>query len=190
MSTRVKDGTLKAADNDKWLDQNLAKLVRTQYPGIGGATIQTMMDISRKSVTWWGKIKPCSEEAYLLYGCDIVLTLNEDLWESLDDDGKTGLLAHFLSMIERNGEQQTEKGKRAIFAAHPPLMSIDPEVIARHPSLLTQLDELAQWNKAAMNPTQYLLDLQGGMSDLEVKTTEQALVRSASRRREQAAAAA
>ena len=163
MSEGVKDATLELADGDKMLDKALKSLIKGHYKDLAGATIQVFYQVSKKPLTWWGQIKVATEEIWLLSSADIILKLNKDLWEQLDAAAREGLLAHFLWQIEaKTGGtcvQRTEKGERQLYSARTATMKIAPEVLARHPELLSSLDELKNFKKALEDPQGYLFAL-------------------------------
>lgn len=160
----VKDPTLAPADGDKWLQKELRKLVMADYQTLASATIQVFWAETTKPMTWWGNAKVATEELWLLAGVDIVIQINHALWEALDPDGQKGLLAHFLWQVQAKAGtttiQRHDKGDRQLYSARTSTMKVAPEVLARHPKLVSQLEELRDFREAIDDPKQFLLKLE------------------------------
>ena len=165
----VKDPTLEPADGDKFLQRELRKLVMSHYKTLASATIQVFWAETTKPLTWWGNVKVATEELWILASVDIVIQINHALWEALDPDGQKGLLAHFLWQVQAKAGtttiQRHDKGDRNLYSARTSTMKVAPEVLARHPKLVSQLEELRDFRGAIDDPNQFLLDL-------EMKRTE------------------
>jgi len=163
MSEGIKDYTLESANEDKFLQRELRKQTGATYQDLSAATIHSFF-VTKKPLTWWGKVKTATEEIFSLTSIDFILQINKDLWERLDDDGKSGIVAHLLWQVQaKTGgvtHQRMENGEdRQLYSIRSSTLTIDAEVIARHPQLVEQLDELRRWKSAVDDPGQFLLNL-------------------------------
>ena len=169
MADGVKDATLVPADDDKFLQRELKRLVMSDYQTLRAATIQVFWAEQTKPLTWWGNAKVATEELWLLASVDIVIQINRELWKALDPAGQKGLLAHFMWQVQAKAGtttlQRHDKGDRTLYSARTSTMKVAPEVLAKHPDLVAQLEELREFQQAIHDPKQFLLDL-------EMKRTE------------------
>lgn len=139
----------------------MRRVIGEHHPGLADAKFQLFWALQKPN-TWWGKTVLATEKMWWLSNVDVILDLNQALWEKLSEDGRCGLLDHLLSMVSPKSsgktEMQTSRGTRQLFESQAPSLSVHPQVLARNPTFVNEIAELASLRKAIEEPSQFLLD--------------------------------
>lgn len=166
MADDMKAATLRPAH-----DSELLALVETAITSVhttlGGATIRLFWALA-KPANFWGRIEVATEKLWWVSGAlenegaDIILQINETLWEKLTTAGRKFLVDHFLDQVHRKEggltEMETEEGARLLYEKKEGTLKINPRVIARHPKGLREIEELRKVWMAMVKPTQYEIE--------------------------------
>lgn len=150
---------------DKEVVDAVATVVENCHEDLQGANLALFWELD-KPVSQWGAVKVATEETWLLSGIDIILRMNNALWDELSIKARHGLIDHFLSCVEAKEGGKTHmrsaKGVRRLYSRNTPSLSIHPHVLARCPELLDELEELRQLHRAVSDPDQFLIDFEAG----------------------------
>lgn len=163
--------------DDAEVDRILGAVVTRFHEGLAGAKIAKLWMLDKPESSW-GRVKIANEvEWWLSSGVDLVLVINKTLWLALTDAGRMGLLDHFLSMVAQKTGGQTQmktvRGTRQLYESSSPSLSVHPHVMARNPSFVTEVKELARLHRAITDPQQYLLDFNSGKLEEEPEEEEE-----------------
>lgn len=166
MAEEMKAATLRRCHSPEVLVM-VSELVKQIHASLDGANIAIFWAID-KPLSFWGRAKAASEETWHLTGgdgagADVILHVNSQLWRALTEHGRKFLLDHLLSHVRAKESGQTamevEPGVvRRLYEKVETTLGLDPNVCARHPEGLRQIDEVKRLWKALAEPAQFVID--------------------------------
>lgn len=161
MADDLKAAAFEPADDDKGLQRTMKALLKEHHPGTKGATWSLFWRLN-KPTTWWGTVKVSDEPLWWLSATDLLMYINQGLYESLSEDGKIGLVDHLLSLAQaKTGGltiMETVRGERQLYAVDKPSLGCHPVVAARNPAFVIEIEELRDLKKAIDDPQGFLFD--------------------------------
>ncbi len=162
MADTVAQPTLDPVAEDHPLRTQLNNLLVDLHQPLLGAVIVPLWTLDRP-MSSWGSTKIASEETWWLCRADIVMRINRDLYEKLSPPAQVGLLDHLLSFVSARTEGRstmaTAVGTRQLFERTNPSLSVHPEVMARNPQFVLEIDELNRLRSSLASPEQFMLGL-------------------------------
>jgi len=163
----IKAATLAPCDDEEVLGE-IGRLCRELHLSLDGAKILVFWALDRPA-KWWGAIKVATEQLWWATGgcdggADILLTLNQELWDALGREARTGLLDHFLDQVRAkeagNSEMATQGGIRQLYERNENTLKLSDRVMARNPAFVQAIAELKRLWRALADPAQFQLELE------------------------------
>ena len=166
MAEEMKSPTLRRCHSPEVLGM-MRDLVTQLHASLEGAQIAVFWALD-KPLSFWGRAKAASEETWHLSGgdgagADVILHVNSQLWRAMTEHGRKFLLDHLLSRVRAKESGQTamevEPGVvRQLYEEVKTTLGLDPNICARHPEGLKEIDEVKRLWKALAEPAQYSID--------------------------------
>lgn len=177
----MKAATLRPANDTELLDL-VGKTIDTIHTSLKGAKIYFFWMLEKPLKTW-GRIEVASEKLWWASGglesegCDIVLQLNEALWEKVTLAGRKFLVDHYLDQVKRKTggqtDMETEEGIRALYEKKEETLKLNPRVCARHPKGFREIEEARKLWIALAKPSQYEIEFPDAPADDEDEEGEE-----------------